>query len=55
MDVAEAGRIGNKRLIEKRGKGWMKELSKRAAEARKKKAKQRKNEAILVLDTERSV
>lgn len=55
MDVVEAGKIGNKRLIEKYGKGWMKELSKRAAIARSKKAQQRKNEVKLVLDTEGSV
>jgi hypothetical protein len=55
MDSVIAGKMGYKKLIENRGKGWMSELSKRAAEKRSEKARARKNEAILVLDTETSV
>jgi hypothetical protein len=55
MDVSEAGKLGYKALIKKNGKNYMSELSKRAAEKRSKLAQARKNEANLVLDTERSV
>ena len=55
MDVSEAGKLGNKALIEKYGKNWMKELSKRAAVARTKRANDKKTDAKLVLDTGRSV
>ena len=52
MDIVEFAKLGNKALIKKYGKGWMKKLSKKAAEKRSIEAKKRQEmtDSILPID-----